>query len=375
MGCGCVRKVIGVQDNHFQPPHHVTRLNESLSALSARIGIQIRTMTSRRKDSAQLQRQWVVLRLLTESGRSFSVKELADQVGCSKSTIERDLATLEGHFALVEEDAGKTKRRYRINQKIAALESITFGAMELMALHAALKMMTPLAGTPIYSDLQIATGKIRGFLAKKHNGGLDKLASVFLPHARGSVDYENFGDIIDDLVTAISQYRVCHLHYQSAWREHAREMSIHPLQIVWHDGALYLYCRTTESKAVITIAIHRILELRESRTTFPPPRADVDGVAQRAFGIYEHSGQEEDVEILFSEHFAWKVEERTYHPDETKERLPDGRLRYTIRSSAQWEIIPWVLKFGGEAELVSPKQWRAELSQCAAKAAAMHTNE
>lgn len=45
-------------------------------------------------------RRWgdvIVAQHLSESGRSFSVKELADQVGFSKSTIERDLATLEGH--------------------------------------------------------------------------------------------------------------------------------------------------------------------------------------------------------------------------------------------------------------------------------------
>ena len=58
--------------------------------------------SSRRQDSQQLVRQWALLRLLAESGRSWSVKDLAEQVGTSKATIQRDLATLGQEFALVE---------------------------------------------------------------------------------------------------------------------------------------------------------------------------------------------------------------------------------------------------------------------------------
>src|SRR5690606_9416898 len=92
--------------------------------------------------------------------------------------------------------------------------------------------------------------------------------------------------------------------------------------------------------------------------TFPAPRADVEEHTRKAFGVWV-SDDEEDVEILFSEAMAWRIEERVFHPDETKERLEDGRLRYCLRTSAQWEIIPWVLSFGANAELVAPPGWRA----------------
>jgi len=226
----------------------------------------------------------------------------------------------------------------------------------------------------MYSDLQSATGKIRGFLAKKHNGGLDELAGVFLPHPRGAVDYEGFGDVIDDLVTAIAQRRVCHVTYKTGWRQRTQEMTVHPLQMLWHDGALYLFCRVAKQQDVITLAVHRINQLRQGRGTFKR-HGNVAAIARRAFGIFEHQGQEQDVEIIFSKEFAWKIEERIYHPDEKKKRLPDGRLRYRVRSSAKWEIIPWVLRFGGEAELVRPKAWRIELAICAQSAAETHLAE
>jgi hypothetical protein len=84
----------------------------------------------RRQDSQQLVRQWALLRLLSSANRAWSVKELAEQLRVTKSTIDRDLATLEQTFALVEEAAGKQKKLYRIDEKIRALETIAFGTTE-----------------------------------------------------------------------------------------------------------------------------------------------------------------------------------------------------------------------------------------------------
>ena len=51
-----------------------------------------RASLGRHADSAQLVRQWALVRLLATSGRSFSIRELSQQLRVSKSTVERDLA-------------------------------------------------------------------------------------------------------------------------------------------------------------------------------------------------------------------------------------------------------------------------------------------
>ena len=56
---------------------------------------EVAATSGRRADSQQLVRQWALLRLLSASGRAFAVKELAEQLGVSKATVQRDLATLE----------------------------------------------------------------------------------------------------------------------------------------------------------------------------------------------------------------------------------------------------------------------------------------
>ena len=313
--------------------------------------------SSRRQDSQQLVRQWALLRLLAESGRAFGVKELSEQLGVSKATVQRDLATLERDFALVEESAGVQKKTYRIDQKVRALESLTFGTTELLALHAAQAALGGLGGTPIHDDLQAVVLKIRGFLSPRHNGGLDAIARVFATHVRGHVDYAPQQDLIDQLADAIARRRWCALTYHAAWKGTTRTHRARPLRLVWHRSALYLLACLGDHQRIPTLAVQRIRDLDVDKEPFPSPRLDVDGHVQKAFGIFV-SDREEDVEIHFDKDIAWRVEERTYHPAERKERLADGRLRYRLRSSAQWEIIPWVQSYGPLAELVAPPSWR-----------------
>jgi predicted DNA-binding transcriptional regulator YafY len=317
---------------------------------------------ARRADSQQLVRQWSLLRLLADSARAFSVKELSDQLGASKATIARDLATLERDFAVVEESAGVQKKRYRIDQKIRALEALTFGVTELLALHAARAGIAALAGTPLVDDLESVLLKIRGFLSPRHNGGLDAIARVFAPHVRGHVDYRAHDETIDQLADAIARRRWCAITYHAAWKGTTRTHRARPLRLVWHRSALYLLACLGDHQRITTLAVHRIRDLDVTPDTFPPPRVDAEAHAQKAFGIFV-SDEEQDVEILFDRDIAWRIEERTHHPAEHKTRLPDGRLRYRVRSSAQWEIIPWVQTFGPHAELVAPSTWRATLRE------------
>ena len=315
---------------------------------------------SRRPDSQQLVRQWALLRLLADASDGWSVKDLAEQLGASKATIERDLATLERDFAILEESVGKQKKVYRIDRKIRALESITFGTTELLAIYAAYAAVSGLSGTPVHDDLRAVITKIRGFLSPRHNGGLDAIARVFVQHPRGQVDYEPQQEVIDQLVDAIARRRWCELTYHAAWKGTTKTHRARPLRLVWHRSALYLLACLGEHQRVTTMAVQRIRELGVTGEEFAAPRIDVDGHVAKAFGIFV-SDAEEDVEVVFDKDIAWKVEERTFHPDEVTERLADGRLRYRVRSSAQWEIIPWVQSFGPYAELVAPAGWRASL--------------
>jgi predicted DNA-binding transcriptional regulator YafY len=303
-------------------------------------------------------RQWALLRLLWNTSSGLSSRDLAERLSVSKPTIERDLATLGQHFAIVDELEGKQRKIYRIDRRFRELETLTFGVGEILAIYVALSGLSPLAGTPLHDDLQTALAKIQGYVAPGHNGMLDELHRVFAPHRRAFVNYSDHGDHIDDLADAIARRRICNMTYHASWKGTTRTYRIRPLKLVWYRSSLYLFACVKDRTEITTFAVQRIRALEKTDASFELPKeVDVEAHISRAFGIFV-SDFEEEVEILFHPDIAWRIEEQTFHPDEQKARLEDGTLIYRVRSSAQWEIIPWVRSFGSHAVLVAPRVWR-----------------
>ena len=328
----------------------------------ARLSVKQPNGPERRPDSQQLIRQWALLRLLSEAPRSWGVKELAEQLGTSKATVERDIATLERDFAVVEEAAGKQKKTYRIDQKIRALETLTFGTTELLAIYAAQASLAGLAGTPIHEDLNAVLDEDPRVLEPAAQRRARRaVAGVRAPTRAATSTTSRSTTLIDQLVDAIARRRLCALEYHAAVEGHDAQAP----GAAAAAGLAQLRAVPArvpgQHQRITTLAVQRIRGLEVSKTeVFAAPRLDVDGHVAKAFGIFV-SDAEEDVEIVFDAEIAWRLEERTFHPDEQKERQPDGSLRYRVRSSAQWEILPWVQSFGALAELVEPASWRAVL--------------
>jgi len=114
----------------------------------------------RRASSSQLARQWAILRLLEV--RDYSVRELADELQSSKSSIQRDIATLQEHFMIVAKSAGQQKRVYRL-ERHRAPGVLRFTRAELVALEVAIGAVDECAGMPLrtllcklrtYSDIE-----------------------------------------------------------------------------------------------------------------------------------------------------------------------------------------------------------------------------
>lgn len=86
--------------------------------------------------STQLARQWAILRLL--EARAYSIRELADELGSSKSSIQRDLSTLAEHFMIVAEQEGQQKRMYRLERNRAPI-NLRISPCEIRALEQAIQ--------------------------------------------------------------------------------------------------------------------------------------------------------------------------------------------------------------------------------------------
>ncbi|MBI2934789.1 MAG: WYL domain-containing protein, partial [Chloroflexi bacterium] len=52
----------------------------------------------------------------------------------------------------------------------------------------------------------------------------------------------------------------------------------------------------------------------------------------------------------------------------------DGSLSFTVRVAGTLEITPWLLSWGGEAEVLSPPELRRQFAEIARRLAANYEN-
>lgn len=90
----------------------------------------------RSTSSVRLVRQWALLRLLEK--RAYSVRELAEELEASKSSIQRDITMLQEHFMIVAESVGQQKRVYRL-KRVRQLAPLRVSEAEMEALDAAIE--------------------------------------------------------------------------------------------------------------------------------------------------------------------------------------------------------------------------------------------
>jgi predicted DNA-binding transcriptional regulator YafY len=99
------------------------------------MSVEGKGQASRSSGSAQLTRQWAILQLLKR--REYSIRELADELGTSKSSVQRDITTLQEHFMIVALPVGQQKRVYRLARSGPEL-SLKVSPGELAALERAI---------------------------------------------------------------------------------------------------------------------------------------------------------------------------------------------------------------------------------------------
>jgi proteasome accessory factor B len=75
------------------------------------------------------------------------------------------------------------------------------------------------------------------------------------------------------------------------------------------------------------------------------------------------------VELLFSPKAARRALENRWHPSQTTEKLRDGRVRIILEVRGAVEITPWILSWGADVEVISPKPLRSQLAAIAGEMA------
>ena len=295
--------------------------------------------------------------LLSSTGRSYTLGRLAGIFRCSRQTILRMMEQVQCiPQTQVESWLEGKERLYRISITTDG-KNVTLNQDTIQYLLLCQRVVSHLF--PLASEDKVPS--VEGELREKEpteNGFSTAFADSWV---KGRVDYRPFQHILMDIHKALREQRLCHLTYKAHTKKEPRQYLIAPSSIVVYREALYLRCQIYEDVELPTgefrtFAIHRILGLTMEKHGYEASEAEE---REPHFGFPYHAPIK--VRVAFWGGAASYIEERTWSEDQKLIRSRDGKVVLSFSTTSRLEVISWVLSFGGEAELLSPKDVRLEL--------------
>jgi predicted DNA-binding transcriptional regulator YafY len=314
----------------------------------------------------QLARQWQLIQRLARSRAGVGLDDLAEDLGCVKRTVYRDLDALQyaGFPVVSEKRDGRVL--YRFIDRFA-LGDVPFTTDEVLALAFGEDLLRPLEGTVFHDSIRAALQKIRAALGPEVGAFVERLGESFRvlpgPHKR----YASVREVIQVLNQAVLGRQTVRMSYRTGRTGRVSARRLDPYRVWYRSGGLYVIGHDHRSGEVRTFAVDRIGGAALTGETFAPaPGFDFDAYTASSFGVVAEPATL--VRIRFEPRFALYVEERQWHPSQKVERLADGALELTLEVGGLEELRSWVLSFGSGARVLEPPALRAAVEAELARA-------
>jgi proteasome accessory factor B len=169
---------------------------------------------------------------------------------------------------------------------------------------------------------------------------------------------------------------VVEFDYAAAWSNPGatRRARVRPYLIEPSAATLatYLIGFDEGRDAMRTFRLDRMSNAQVGITTFVRPRdMELEKQLSAAWDIVADQPLEEVV-IKFSSSAAGRVAAVRWHPSQETEMQGDGSLLWRARLSGTHEVRPWILGWGGDAEVIAPVPLREDIARTHRDAATVY---
>lgn len=293
------------------------------------------------------------------AGRYPNAASLAEHFEVAPKTAQRSIDFFRDRLhAPLEYSYGH--KGYAYSEPGFQLPFMQLSQQEVWALLVARQLLTELETGHLGQEVGQVTHKLGCLLAARLPGHVS-------PDQAFSLRWQGFypvrGDHFDTVCQALFNSRLLALTYAAPSSNDVTMRTVEPHHLLNYMGTWHLiaYCRLRNSWRNFNLA--RIRECHAEETSFVPrPATDWQPLLTASFGIFQ--GEEVfPVTLLFSAERARLVRDRSYHPAQQLESLPDGRLRLIIPVAHPFEIMMEILGHGAEVEVLSPEWLRDQVHQ------------
>ena len=215
----------------------------------------------------QLARQWQLIQRLAKSRAGVALDDLAEELGCVRRTVYRDLdALMFAGFPVVSERRGN-RVYYRFLDSFR-LGDIPFTSDEILALAFGEDLLRPLEGTVFHDSIRSALRKIQSGLGPELNAYLSRLAESFRVLPGPHKNYARFRDTIQTLNDAVLQRKAVRMRYRTGRTGAIATRDLDPYRVWYRSGGLYVVGFDHKTREIRTFAVDRIRRIETTGVRF-----------------------------------------------------------------------------------------------------------
>jgi len=287
-----------------------------------------------------------------QSGTFPNASHLAAELEVSSKSIHRDLDFMRDRLQLPLE-FDRRRLGYRYTEEVKSFPTLQITEGELFALVVAEKALQQYRGTSFEKPLLSAI--------RKMEQSLPDTISVNLAEVEKTISFrtrtESFIDlkVFDTLAKATAARRQLELTYRKPGQQQIEQRIIDPYHLANINGEWFLFAYDHLRKDVRTFAPGRIKAVKATGKAFErSQRFSLEERLRDSFGVHSAEGKFE-VAIRFDKEVADYVREKRWHDSQKLKELKGGEVELHLRLSSLSEVERWVLSWGANARVLSPK--------------------
>lgn len=342
----------------------------------------------------QLIRQHKLLQLLEFSRFGRTVEELRGDLVADLGlttlhgrTVKRDIEALQAAGYDIQNEQVERGKIHKLGRNHTAVHEIAFSATELIALAIGRELLTPLMGTQYWQGIETFWNKVQEAIPEGVYEHYERYRRVLYVSGTPSKTYAAQSGMLKTITRCILEHRVVEIQYKSIGREATRRR-IEPYALAVHQSSIYVVAAAPEvTDAAERLRNWKLDRFQQATVTdeyFKPDKnVDLSKFLSKSIGIF--SGETStSVQIRLGPRSASYLKEDPWHPDQTLEpvELVDGEASVegelttdhilTVPASHPRELLPKVLALGGDAEVLSPPEYREAVAEVVAKLGAKY---
>ena len=306
---------------------------------------------------------------LSRSG-GVSIKELQYELGISRRSVYRLFETLgDLQFPLYDEEyPGEKEKRWHLQEDFIyrlpnlRIPDMKLTSREMLVLYFLLSQDRIFKNTDVSELLSSIRQKLSAIMPSDYLSAAqsDRMDSLFIAGSFHTKIYKEKEDIIDKILEAIVEQKVCIVTYRALSHGKENTYRIHPLRLFEHDGGLYIFVFIPKHNTIRILALDRISKLDIGNETFDEPEDfNPESILSGTFDLV--LGDPVSIKVKFTPEGARRVKNRIFSEHQIMEEQDDGSVILSMDTSGRDDVLRWVLSFGNDAKILSPPELRSEL--------------